>query len=102
MMAGQVPTRGTTAKAIMRTAAFLAGVDDVRNGRPPNYETFNFSAGEDDLDAKEKINAHWNYERGRQWASLAPRSMLVKVDGALNPKAIALYEAARNRGYIAR
>ena len=31
-MAGQVPTRGTTARAIMRTAAFLAGVDDVRNG----------------------------------------------------------------------
>ena len=54
------------------------------------------------IQAKSKINAHWNYERGRQWASLAPKSMLVKVDGALNPKAVALYEAARNRGYIAR
>ena len=102
MHTGQIPTRGTTAQAIMRSAAFVAGVDDVRNGRAPDYEAYCFSQDEDDLQAKSKINGHWNYERGRQWASLAPRSMPLKIDGALNPKAIALYNAAARRGYIAR
>ena len=50
--------------------------------------------------AKARVNGHWHYERGRQWASLAPRSMLVRVNGALNPKAVALFKAAIKRGYI--
>ena len=97
-MAGQVPTCRTTAYAIMRSAAFVAGVDDVRSGRPPNYDAFCFSQDEDDTEAK--TNGHWYYERGRQWASLAPRSMPVKINGALNPKAVALFRAAIKRGYI--
>jgi hypothetical protein len=79
----------------MRSAAFVAGVDDVRNGRPPDYDVFNFSQGEDD-----RIDDHWNYERGRQWALLAPKSMPLKTEGALNPKAVILFEVACKRGYI--
>jgi hypothetical protein len=82
----------------MRSAAFVAGVDDMRSGRPPNYDGFCFSQDEDDTEAK--TNDHWYYERGRQWASLAPRSMPVKINGALNPKAVALFRAAIKRGYI--
>ena len=97
----QVPTRGVTTQWIMRSLAFIAGVDD-KHGRAPDYDLYCFSQDEDDLEAKSKIDRHWNYERGRQWASLAPTAMPLKIDGVLNPKAVALYEAAVKRGYIAR
>jgi hypothetical protein len=101
-MSEQVPTRAISAQAIMRSAAFVAGVEDVRNGRPPDYDAFTFNQGEEYLGAASKITAHWNYERGRQWASLAPRLMPLKIGAALNPKAVALFCAAAKRGYIAR
>jgi hypothetical protein len=96
----QVLTRGTTTQAIMRMPGFAAGVDDVRNGRPPNYEAFNFSQDTDEREASKNINRHWNYERGRLWACLAPRSMPLMINGKLNPKAIALFDAAYKRWYI--
>ncbi len=74
------------------------GVDDVRNCRPPNYQAFEFGHGDDGW--HRRINDHWNYERGRQWASLAPVSMLLKIDGKLNPKAIALANAAYRRRVV--
>ena len=98
----QVPTRGVGTQWIMRSPAFIAGVDDKRNGRAPDYDLYCFSQDEDDFQARTKINGHWNYERGRQWASLAPTAMPLKIGGVLNPKAIALYDAAVKRGYIAR
>ena len=47
----------TTARAIIRSAAFKRGVPDVRAGLPPRLE-------EDD----------WYYEWGRQFAIIAPRN----------------------------
>jgi hypothetical protein len=75
-----VPT--TTAK-IMSSAAFRRGVEDRRGGRPLR---------EDD--------GTWDYERGRLWASLAPIDMPLHIDGKLNPKAVALYNAASDRKLI--
>ena len=84
-MTRQVRTSGTTTQAIMRRAGFVAGVEDVRSGRAPNYD------GQDD---------YWSYERRRLWACVAPSSMPLMIDGKLNPKAIALCNAAFKRGYI--
>ena len=35
------------------------------------------------------------------WASLAPVSLPLKIDGKLNPKAVRLYDVAVEKGYIA-
>ena len=82
----QVTTRRTTTQAIMRRREFAEGVDSVRNGGAPAF---------DDLD-----DDYWSYERGRQWACVAPRSMPLLINGKLNPRAVALYDAASKRGYI--
>jgi hypothetical protein len=39
-------------------------------------------------------------ETGRQWAALAPRSMPLRIDGKLNPKAIALCDIAFDRNSL--
>jgi hypothetical protein len=82
----QVPTYGVTIEWIMSTAAFRRGVADRRAGRPMTYR------GNDEL--------HWEYERGRLWASLAPVEMPLRIGGKLNPNAVALYEAAEDRKLI--
>lgn len=96
----QIPTRPVSIETTMRSAAFAAGVNHKRAGQPPRYNDFNFDQSEGDAAAEAATNGHWNYERGRQWASIAPLSIPPKIDGKLNPKAIALYRAASHRGYI--
>jgi hypothetical protein len=61
-------------------------VNDVRNGRPFNYD---YSSGD-----------RWGYERGRQWACLAPTRMPLKIRGKLNLKALTLCCLAFDRKYI--
>jgi hypothetical protein len=90
----------TTTEWIMQTADFAHGVADKRSGRPPAYEAYNFFQGETEEAADAKIDGLWNYERGRQWACLAPRSMPLRIDGKLNPKAVTLGEAAFDRRYM--
>jgi hypothetical protein len=60
----QVRTVPTTIEAIMRSPHFAAGVDDYRRGRPIPAT----------MDARHSKDM-WEYERGRQWAALAPFSM---------------------------
>jgi hypothetical protein len=76
----QVPTCTTSALTVMRRAAFRRGVEDVRAGRP-----FDDWFGGDD------INKCWDYERGRQWALLAPPTMPLRIDARINPAALALF-----------
>ena len=59
----------------MRSKAFAEGVAAVRQGRARRFDT-------DDLD----------YERGRQWAVVAPMSMLVKIGRRVNPEAVLVFE----------
>jgi hypothetical protein len=68
----------------MRPADFRRGVEEVRAGAPPDFDA----------------SDNWAYERGRQWALIAPRSMPLYVGNRLNPKAVALFDAAYDRGWI--
>ena len=87
----QGPTVGTTAERIMSDPAFRRGVADYRAGRPPNYDAFNFIQTTKPASATALINAHWNYERGRHWAAIAPNDLPLKIGGRLNPEAIRLF-----------
>jgi hypothetical protein len=74
----QIPTT-TTIEAVMRSAAFKRGVADKRANRPLPEQP-----PDDD----------WDYERGRLWASIAPRTMPVTLNGRLHKPAVALFRKA--------
>jgi hypothetical protein len=78
----QVETTKASVEWVMRDPSFAAGVNDVRRGLPPRF---------DDPKMADDIDKQWNYERGRFWAIIAPRSLALRLNGKLNPKAIALY-----------
>jgi hypothetical protein len=73
----QIAEAPTSVQSIMAHRNFKAGVDDVRAGRPARFDAF-----DDNL---------WAYERGRQWATLAPMTMPLRIGKKLNPAAIALF-----------
>lgn len=83
-MTGQVATRPVTIHRIMRDPNFARGLDEVRSARSFDWRV-------DD----------WQYERGRLFGCIAPLGMpLFVATGKLNPKAMALYIAADQRGFI--
>lgn len=84
----------------MSRPAFQRGVDDARAGKLPDYDQFTFDQSSDEEFVQEQINGCWDYERGRQWARIAPMSMSLRIDGELNPKAVRLYDAASDKGYV--
>jgi hypothetical protein len=57
-MIRQVQTTNTTTTAIIRSAAFVKGFNEVKARKPLNYDAFR------------DANDQWNYERGRQFALL--------------------------------
>jgi hypothetical protein len=76
----QVSTVPTSLEWIMSQPQFEYGVNDKRAGRGRRlaYDTWS-------------VDAQWNYERGRVWATLAPRSIPLKLPGGrLNPAAVRL------------
>lgn len=95
----QVETVGVSSAAIMRTKDFALGVDDRRTGHPPRFDDYSFDQDDGHKVARDQTNGCWNYERGRCWASIAPQSMPLMIDGRLNPKALRLYQLASERGY---
>jgi hypothetical protein len=78
----QVPTRPTTALEIMSTRTFALGIEDARAGRGYRLE----------YDVWKDTNDRWAYERGRQWARLAPRSVRLKSAGKISAQALAWYK----------
>ena len=80
----QVRTSRTSTLAIMRRPAFDCGFEEVRAGLPARYDDH------DDDD-------YWAYERGRMFGYIAPLSMPLRINGKINPKALALCEAAFSR-----
>lgn len=85
MSSFQVRTSCTTTKAIMRHPNFALGFADIRAGRPFNPDV---------------NDNYWAYERGRLLGAIAPLSMPLFIGKALNPKAIALFDAAVYRRLI--
>ena len=74
------PTIPTTIAEIMADPKFGLGVADVRAGRGqhPSYERW---SGDE----------QWNYERGRAWATMAPRNMELQQAGQVTAEAIAWF-----------
>jgi hypothetical protein len=58
-MIRQIATKTTTTAAVIRTAAFARGFNEVKKGKPLEYDAFPYDA-----------NKQWDYERGRQFALL--------------------------------
>ena len=77
----QVDTVRCSAAVIANSPHFATGVADLRAGAPPRFD--------------EMQDDYWGYERGRQWAVLAPITM-----DPHSPMAIRLFEAAEQRGWI--
>lgn len=74
----QVATEPITIIEIMSRPTFHLGVADARAGR-------RYHAYYDFWDT----NGQWDYERGRQWAALAPRNVpLKRADGRITPEAM--------------
>jgi hypothetical protein len=81
----QIDTRLVTTREIMESADFAEGVADVRAGKPTRFDSF---------------AENWEYERGRQWAYLAPMSMPLRIRRKLNWEAIRLFDLAYFRREI--
>lgn len=81
----QVRNSRTSTTTIMRHRNFARGWADIRAGRP-------FDPDVDDN--------YWAYERGRLLGAIAPLTMELFDGKKLNPKAIALFEAAYGRRLI--
>jgi hypothetical protein len=79
----QIPTRPVTREEIMGQPQFVLGVADARAGRRyrADYDLWT-------------TNGQWNYERGRMWATLAPRNVPLKTsDGKINVTALRYYRS---------
>jgi hypothetical protein len=83
----QASTQPISYKAILRHRAFEEGFNEARAGGRPRFDSF--GPGED-----------WFYEWGRQFAHVAPRSMSLRINGRLNPTAVALFRLACERELI--
>ena len=58
-MIRQIQTKNTTTTAVIRSRAFVQGFNEVKAGKPLNYDAYPYDT-----------NKQWDYERGRQFALL--------------------------------
>jgi hypothetical protein len=90
----QTPFVRVPIEKTMRDSAFERGVKSYREGWPPDYDKpFGKLIPTSDNDIA-------NFERGRQWASIAPKSTKIFVKGKLNPRALAIFRKAVEDGSI--
>jgi hypothetical protein len=87
----QVPVAGVSIETIMADPSFALGVKDYRAGRAPRDMAAKLDVGGSHDDYRAATNAQWNYERGRQWAVIAPVRLPLRLDGKLNPAAVKLF-----------
>jgi hypothetical protein len=78
----QVKERPVSIETIMRTTAFRRGVVDVRAGRKPRFDQ-----------EADGPSSGWYYERGRQFATIAPRHLpiVLPLEKQLNPEALEFF-----------
>jgi hypothetical protein len=69
----QIQTRPVSLVEIMSDPKFGQGAKDVRRGRgyPADYDVW------------KNTNGRWAYDRGRQWATVAPRHVVLKANGKI-------------------
>jgi len=79
----QAFTRRVSTRSIVASKQFARGLEEVRAGRRFNPD-----------------NGDWDYERGRAFGFIAPLDLPLRIGGKLNPKALALAEAAFARKYL--
>ena len=60
-MTKQIPTRTTKVSAIIRSAAFVRGFNEVQKGLPMDYDVYSKA---------DEVAKRWDYERGRQFGFL--------------------------------
>jgi 5S rRNA maturation endonuclease (ribonuclease M5) len=77
----QISTEFTTIEEIMSRPTFALGVADARAGRlyHPDYDLWD-------------TDGQWDYERGRQWAALAPQDIPLKRGGKITAEAIGFFQ----------
>jgi hypothetical protein len=85
MPTSQVKTIAITTERVMGSPEFARGFEDARMG-----VSFDWRIADSD----------WHYERGRLFAHIAPLSMPLRIGRKLNPKAVALFDAAFSRKLI--
>jgi hypothetical protein len=78
-------TEFVSVQSIVGSREFADGVRDVRQGLSPAFD---------------RHGDGWSYERGRLFACIAPLNMQVRIGGKVNPKAVALCQAAWERRLI--
>jgi hypothetical protein len=91
----QVETEQIGASYFIESRDFARGVEDVRAGRPPRFDAYAWDQG-----GAPATDRQWAYEKGRQFATIAPRTMPLRIKGKLNLDALRLLVAAINRGDI--
>jgi hypothetical protein len=79
----QADTFPVTLHSIVASKEFARGFDEVRRGLPFNPD-----------------NDDWDYERGRLFGRIAPLDMPLRIGRRLNPRALALAEAAFKRNLL--
>jgi hypothetical protein len=85
MSSGQVPTFPATTEEIMSSPEFKRGLDDARKGVQFDWR---------------RHDEYWAYERGRLFGFIAPLDWPLRIGRKLNPKAVALCDAAFKRKLI--
>jgi len=85
----QIKTRFVTLNSVMRSAAFMRGVNEMRKGLPMDYDAYN--------EAHEG-SQRWNYERGRQFAIIFAGN--VKQGGKVTYEAVRAYQIARLNKHV--
>ena len=81
----QVKTEYIGASYFLQSREFARGVDDVRAGRPARFDDYAWDQG-----GMPATDRQWAYEKGQQFATIAPRSMPLRINGKLNLDALRL------------
>jgi hypothetical protein len=90
----QMESAAISIENVLRDSAFERGVKSYREGWGADYDhPFGKLIPTSDNDIA-------NYERGRQWAAIAPKSTKIYVKGKLNPRALEILRKAVEDGSI--
>lgn len=84
-MQTQIKTRSVKISAVMRSAAFMRGVNEARKGVPMDYDAYSKPA---------ELPARWNYERGRQFGLVFDGD--IKNGRTVRYEALLIWVAARD------